>query len=245
MTLNFWRTLWFILTYVKLTTLYKADVSGVDPTQTYCTFFSSCWDCKKAGSKCDWCHEVGCTHYPSRHCPQKVFLDNAYFKNTKRRQCTEIVSRDPIFVPANINRFLTLSLNIADLTLYKRRIMCEIHVDQSSLRLKGSIGDNAVYCDMTTLSLSANQSVAMGYVRLLWGGAEPYSNMILMIVYKCETMAFDCMECLDLDKRFNCGWCEETSQCLLKEQCPGVFGEWTEKKSACVVDINTIDALIQ
>ena len=226
------RIVWFIFTYIKVTKPQNTAISTIDSIQVYCTSFTSCWDCKRAGTRCDWCHEVGCTHYPSRHCPQKVFLDNAFHKNSPKRQCTEIVSPDPVFFPANVRGFVELNMKVDDLTLYDRDVMCEIHIENSVLRLKAIVGDNTVQCDLTTLKIS--QAVVLGYIRLLWGGAEPYSNMILMVVYKCETMANDCMECQDLDKRFKCGWCDETLKCSLKEQCPGVLGIWAQRKSVCV-----------
>lgn len=228
---NFHKMVWIIFTCIKFTKQYNTQLSHVDSTQSYCTSLSSCWDCKRAGTQCDWCHDIGCTHYPSLHCPQKVFLDNAWHKNSLERYCTEIVSSDPIFVPANLRRFIKLNLRIDDLTLYKRSIICEIHIEQAIVRVKGSIGQSTLYCDMTSLRIS--RSVALGYVRLLWGGAEPYSNMILMIVYRCEYMASNCLECQSLDKRFNCGWCEETSNCILLEECPRQSGPWIDRKSLC------------
>lgn len=229
--LRLFKLVWIFFTHVKLTKQYDTQLSRLDSIQHYCTSFSSCQGCKGADLHCEWCHEIGCTHYPSLHCPQKLFLDNVWHKNSEERYCTEIVSSDPIFVPANIRRFIKLNLKIDDLTLYKRHIMCEIHIEQTVLRVKGSMGESTLYCDMTILRIMRN--VALGYVRLLWGGAEPFSNMILMVVYRCELMASNCMECQALDKRFNCGWCEETSQCILLEECPRQAGPWIDKKSLC------------
>ncbi|KAF9801775.1 hypothetical protein SFRURICE_014929 [Spodoptera frugiperda] len=211
--------------------LFNAQLSQIDSIQGYCTSFSSCWDCKRAGAQCDWCHDVGCTHYPSLHCPQKVFLDNTWHKNSIERYCTEIVSSDPIFVPADVKKYIKLNLRIDDLTIFKRSIMCEIHVEQSIIRVKANVGQTTLYCDMTNLKIS--RTVSLGYVRLLWGGVEPYSNMILMIVYRCQYMASTCYECQELDKRFNCGWCEETSKCILLEECPRQFAPWIDRKSLC------------
>lgn len=221
----------FILICIELTNQYKTDISSLDPVENYCSSFSSCRDCKSASLQCDWCHEVGCTHYSSLHCPQKIFLDKTYFKENKERFCNEIISDNPIFIPANLRRFIKMNLKIDDLTIYKRSIMCEIHVEETIIRVKATISNGALYCDMTILRI--NQSVSLGYIRLLWGGVDPYSNLILIIVYRCEYMASDCVDCQVLDKGFNCGWCQEKSVCSLLEECPRQYGQWINKKSLC------------
>ncbi|KAJ8719787.1 hypothetical protein PYW08_011962 [Mythimna loreyi] len=233
---NYIKIVWIIIVNIKLTktNFNTTQIYPIDTIQSYCTSFSSCWDCKRSGNECDWCHDVGCTHYPSLHCPQKVSLDKAYHKNSPSRYCTEIVSGNPIFVPANIMRFIKLNLKIDDLTIYKRNVICELHLEQSIVTLKGSFGDRTVFCDMTTLRIE--RSITMGYIRLMWGGAEPHSNMVLMVVYKCESMANYCTDCQALDKRFNCGWCEETSSCILMEQCPRQSGQWIDRKTNCIKD---------
>lgn len=228
---KFLKLVWIIVTNLKLTEQYDTQFSRLDSIQSYCTSFSSCLDCKRADLQCEWCHEIGCTHYPTLHCPQKVFLDNIWHKNSEKRYCTEIVSSDPIFVPANIKKFIKLNLKIDDLTLYRRQVLCEIHIEQTILQVKSSMSESTLYCDRTILTIK--RDIALGYVRVLWGGAEPYSNMILMVVYRCEFMANNCMECQALDKRFNCGWCEEISQCILLEECPRQAGPWIDRKSLC------------
>lgn len=228
---NSFKMVWVIFTYIMLTKTHETQSYEKDTVEDYCTSFSSCWDCKKAGIECDWCHEIGCTHYASLHCPQKINLDNAHRKNSQTRFCTEIVSADPVFVPANIGRSIKLNLRIDDLTLYKRNIVCEIHLEQSIVRLKGSLSVSTLFCNMATLRIE--RSITLGYVRLLWGGAVPHSNTVMMVVYKCELMASDCMKCQALDKRFNCGWCHETSNCILIEQCPRQTGQTVDRKSSC------------
>lgn len=221
----------FTFISIKFTEQYKGEVSNEDAVESYCNSFDTCKECKRASPQCDWCHEVGCTSFPNFHCPQKVYLDRKYKTPITERFCTEIVSTDPIFVPANIRKFISMHLAIDDLTIYKRNVICEIHIEETILRVKATLSESTLYCDMTLFRVS--RSVSLGYIRLLWGGAEPYSNLILLIVYRCEYMASSCADCQVLTNNFNCGWCEETASCSSHEECPREHGPWINKKSLC------------
>lgn len=210
---------------------------------SYCRSFKSCHDCKRAAFQCEWCHDIGCTNHARLYCPKKVFLDNLWKKDGMNRYCTELVTRGPVFLPANVRRFMKIELKVDDMTLYERNIVCEIHLERKIIQVAGSLDKNIVYCDTMVLKISRN--VAIGYLRLIWGGAEPYSDMILLIVYNCHTLAASCVDCQGLNKEFQCGWCKDTLNCSLMEQCPRQYGPWITRNNTCGRHDNSLSKLEQ
>lgn len=198
---------------------------------SYCRSFKSCHDCKKTTFQCEWCNDIGCTSFPRLHCPRKVFLDDVWKKNRDERFCTEIVSKQPIFVPANVRRFIKLDLRVDDLTLYERNVICELQIEQQIIQVPATFDDKTAYCD--TAILKSNRNIVLGYLRLNWGGLEPYSNTILVIVYSCQNLAQTCKDCLRLDKEYSCGWCKESASCTLLEKCARQYEPWLNKSSTC------------
>lgn len=199
--------------------------------QTYCRSHQTCHDCKMSTFKCEWCHDAGCTNDARIHCPKRNFLDNIWKRDMTDHYCTEIITKSPIFVPANIRTFVKLDLRVDDLTLYTRRISCEINLENKVMRIGGSLDKNVVYCD--TMVLKTHQPVAIGYVKLHWGGVEKYSNSVLVMVYDCQQMARTCEECKKLINEFKCGWCQETVSCSLIQECPRQQGSWVSKMLSC------------
>lgn len=198
---------------------------------TYCRSFKSCHDCKKTTFQCEWCSDVGCTSFPRLHCPKKVFLDDLWKKNRDERYCTEIVTKQPIFVPANMRRFIKLDLIVDDLTLYEKNVICEIQIEQKIIQVPASFDEKTAYCD--TAILKTNRNIVLGYLKLNWGGIEPYSNTILIIVYSCQNLAQNCKDCLGLNPEYNCGWCKESASCNLVEECPRQYEPWLNKSFTC------------
>jgi hypothetical protein len=210
----------------------RSDIEGRNSLQTYCSSFKSCNECKRSTFQCEWCNQVGCTAYPRLHCPKRVLLDEIWKKNTAERYCTEIVNKQPIFVPANLRRFIKLELKIDDLTLYESSIMCEMQIGHRVTQVTATLEGGAAYCD--TAILKTNRNMVLGYIRLVWGGVEPFSNSILVLVYNCHTLAKNCIDCLALNKEYDCGWCKENNSCGPIEECPRQFGLWMNKSFSCI-----------
>lgn len=198
---------------------------------SYCQSFKSCHDCKKTTFHCEWCGYIGCTSFPRLHCPKKVFLDDIWKKNKHERYCTEIINKQPIFIPANLRRFIRLDLKVDDLTLYERNVICEIQIEQKIIQVPASFDTKTAYCDTSILRTSKN--IVLGSLRLNWGGVEPYSNSVLLLIYSCQNLAPSCRDCLNLNKEYGCGWCKELASCSLMEECPRQYEPWLNKSNSC------------
>lgn len=197
-------------------------------TRDNCTLHSSCGVCKK-NNQCDWCHEYGCTSFPYLTCPKKNFHKDS--KSNYERYCTTIVSHEPIFVPANVRHFISVDLKIDDIVLYNKEIICEIKINFYTIHVPASLVGSAAYCEM--MIIKTRRPVSLGHLQLYWGGAEPVSNYVALVVYSCEHLSSNCNECLFLSKEYKCGWCKETGRCTLVSQCPRQYGLWLNGSRSC------------
>lgn len=202
-------------------------------TQKSCRSIQSCRDCKKSDLECEWCHNLGCTKFPHLYCPKKILL--TYLFNNKnniiQHDCTKIVTKGPLFIPANIRRVISLEIVMDDVTIFKEEVLCVIQIEHKLIELHGFLINSTVFCD--SISLQSSRSVALGSIYLRWQSVEPFSNRVLIIVYNCQKLAQSCDQCQILNKRFNCGWCDDSSMCTLTEECPKGYAAWTDDKYKC------------
>lgn len=203
---------------------------------SYCLSITNCRDCVKSVYRCEWCHNIGCTNNAEIHCPKKEFLENSWQTQHNGRFCTEVVTKSPLFVPANAKRFIKVKLRIGDLAIYEHSIICELHLEGRVYRSTGTLNGSAVYCDSMILSIKGN--VAVAYLKLVWGGAEASSNVVLVIVYSCNRLASTCKDCQNLSTELKCGWCKYSMSCSLMEECPRMLAPWVTRNLTCREDIN-------
>ena len=71
-------------------------------------------------------------------------------------------------------------------------------------------------------------SRAKPFLRVL---IHPSSSVSAVLVYQCARMADNCGECLALEPRFNCGWCESSGRCEVKDECAAP--PWLDRSQPC------------
>ncbi|CAH2041121.1 unnamed protein product, partial [Iphiclides podalirius] len=193
----------------------------------------TCQECKKSELECEWCHNTGCTKFPHLHCPKKILIAHLFNNkmNTSQPACTRIVTKSPIFVPANVRHAIKLEMEIDDIMLFKGKVICEIHIEERFMKVHGFLDKNIVYCDSHVFKTTSG--VALGSIRLRWQSIVPFSNSVLIIAYNCHALAENCNQCQVLNKRFNCGWCEVNSKCGLIEECPLGYEPWFDENFKC------------
>lgn len=201
-----------------------------------CRPLTNCQDCVRSAYKCEWCHNTGCTKHAQINCPKKVFRDNRWQNEPNGRFCSEVITKSPLFVPENVKRYIKVDLRIGDVALYQQYITCELHLEGQVYRLAGTLDRGAMYCASPVLSIKSN--VAVGYLKLVWGGAEQSSNVILVIVYSCRRLANTCKDCRNLNTELNCGWCKDTLSCSLMEECPRRVAFWITRNLTCDGEIS-------
>lgn len=197
--------------------------------EKYCNSFKTCKECKSAEYPCDWCHKVGCTGSAHHYCP-KVFLQSIQAKSDAKL-CPRIDAGEAVFTPANIRTIMKVNITTNDWDVANHRIVCTVDIDYKTIQGAGTVHGRTLYCDMAEIKMK--RDVMVGKLRVTWGGADPISNSVLVVVYRCEGLAGNCADCRKVHEQFDCGWCEESTSCTLLQHCPRQFGKWSPKNSRC------------
>ena len=88
------------------------------------------------------------------------------------------------------------------------------------------------YSYFLTIFRSPNISATFAVV---WGGSKPLDNPdnIHVLIYRCKEMADNCGKCLSLDEKFQCGWCQSSNKCEVKEKCGNDASSWLNRDQTC------------
>ena len=70
---------------------------------------------------------------------------------------------------------------------------------------------------------------------VVWGGSKPLDNPdnIHVLIYRCKAMADNCGKCLSLDEKFQCGWCQSSNKCEVKDKCGNDASSWLNRDQTC------------
>ena len=70
--------------------------------------------------------------------------------------------------------------------------------------------DDTIHCDEVEFTYDSRMPKAFASFSVIWDQSKPLDNpeLIHVVIYKCERMADNCENCLSIDQKYNCGWCQ-------------------------------------
>ncbi|XP_035438070.1 plexin A3-like [Spodoptera frugiperda] len=206
-----------------------------DPS-SYCHTFNTCHECVKSmWFPCGWCHNYGCTESPQTLCPRAETKAEKSNITGEIRACPRAEHDGPLLIPGGVRVNMKIKIYVPDPAIYEQEIICQIKLRNRLTHLKGLILNDIVYCYPIALEPHAVQfgDTDKGTLTLLWGGTQPYSNSIEIIVYNCELLASDCESCRIIPSVYGCGWCDQTAKCVIGDKCPKDMMKWTLNRLTC------------
>ena len=225
-----------IKSYVQSMNHYK-DGPIKDPG-SYCRTFDTCYECvKSVWFPCGWCHDFGCTDNPEHHCPFAETEAKRFNITGELKACPYIGHQGSILVPEGLLTKIKVQLYGPDPAILEKEITCQIIVGNRLTNIVGTIQNGYVHCSPIVLQSYANlyRDKNRGALSLVWGGAQPYSNRIPLIVYNCEVAAINCEECTKIPAEYGCGWCAPTAKCVMQGKCALSLFHWIRDSSTCKV----------
>ena len=87
--------------------------------------------------------------------------------------------------------------------------------DQASVQVPAKMENDKVVCDSAKFNYQSNVILKNYSLELLHD--ENLIDQTHVSVYKCEEMASDCSQCLSLDPKWRCTWCN--SGCHFEDIC--------------------------
>lgn len=210
---------------LKFLTSDRNEILRKENLEPYCAKITSCDECIKNSAYCDWHFDYGCSRIDLNVLVSKTLT-------TMKFHCPFVTHEGHVAIHAGVSTNVDVKVYAPFPEMFEREISCEIQVSDSVTLLQGVIINDMVHCYEFQYDLDSENPVEYGSFKLNWGGIDPYSNEVPLVVYNCETMAKDCESCSQIGPEYGCGWCDVLSQCVMEKKCP-THGNWWLSRNSC------------
>lgn len=217
--------------HMLLQSIIQEEDNEITDTRNYCSSFGTCFECvKSVWHPCQWCHNIGCTNIGEILCPYAKTLKGS--NSNILKVCPFIQHQGPILLPSGLRSHITVKLNAPDPIINDLDITCQIKLNNRVTHLKGLILKDSIHCYPVKLDTEEYEDAVSGRFRVIWGGYEPFSNEVPMIVYNCDSLADGCDSCRAIAQEYGCGWCNELSSCVTASECEDIMN-WSLNRVTC------------
>ncbi|XP_017783638.1 PREDICTED: plexin A3 [Nicrophorus vespilloides] len=223
--------------------------SGPDFVATNFTFFdcntySSCTQCVSSSFPCDWCVDGHrCTHDTAENCRNDILVTGVNRVGPSYRSgpafCPTInasVGNSPeILVASGIKKAIRVKVHIIGQFIVQTRFVCQFNIEGRVTSVNAQLLGDTIYCDQMEFSYTSKAPNITATFAVIWGGSKPLDNPdnIHIVIYRCRDMADNCGMCLALSEKYECGWCQSTDRCEVKEQCERGSAVWLNRSQTC------------
>jgi plexin A len=223
--------------------------SGPDFVATNFTFFdcntySSCTQCVSSSFPCDWCVDGHrCTHDTAENCRNDILVTGVSRAGPSYRSgpafCPTInatVGNSPeILVASGIKKAIKVKVHIIGQFIVQTRFVCQFNIEGRVTSVNAQLLGDTIYCDPMEFSYTSRAPNITATFAVIWGGSKPLDNPdnIHIVIYRCRDMADNCGMCLALAKKYDCGWCQSSDRCEVKDQCERGSAIWLNRSQTC------------
>ncbi|KAJ8983519.1 hypothetical protein NQ317_012010 [Molorchus minor] len=223
--------------------------SGPDFVATNFTFFdcntySSCTQCVSSSFPCDWCVDGHrCTHDTAENCRNDILVTGVSRAGPSYRSgpafCPTInatVGNSPeILVASGIKKAIKVKVHIIGQFIVQTRFVCQFNIEGRVTSVNAQLLGDTIYCDAMEFSYTSRAPNITATFAVIWGGSKPLDNPdnIHIVIYRCRDMADNCGICLALAEKYDCGWCQSSDRCEVKDQCEKGSAVWLNRSQTC------------
>ncbi|XP_037069862.1 plexin-A2-like [Pollicipes pollicipes] len=207
-----------------------------------CNRYTQCGQCVSAPFPCDWCVDGHrCTHDTAENCRNDILVTGVKRIGPSIRSgpgfCprinTTIEGDVELLVPSGSQRAVVVRVENIPRLIAQGRFMCQFNIEGRVISAGASPLGSNIYCQEMEFSYNAKRPNTTAAFAVIWNGNKPLDNPknVHVLVYRCSEMADNCGECLALEPRFHCGWCQTTGQCQIRDQCAA--DNWLDRDQPC------------
>lgn len=204
-----------------------------------CSTYSSCSECTGGPHPCDWCPESGiCSHNSADDCPQQKLINGLTNAGQSVRRgpdlCPKIVplTDDDVEILVPSGTQMQISVKMENYMEFYRAFTCRWVIGGVVVEKPATIRGDQLDCEAFTFQYFDAQPKLEIPFSILWDRQRPLDNpkKIRVVVYKCQRLALNCGQCLQLNETFKCGWCQGRGECSTKDSCPA---DWLDSTQTC------------
>ncbi|KAL3114962.1 hypothetical protein niasHT_011398 [Heterodera trifolii] len=247
----------------RLSVVQAADAAVLASTNfTFfdCQQLSSCSACASARFPCDWCAlSARCVPNAEDVCQGETLVNSISRVGPSSRRGPEFC---PHFTVPGGDQYLSsgkrrsVSVKAHNLHDQMGAFKCRYSLESSAGVVHEKLAqrqEDKIICEDMLFEFSGpgdGNGTVVARFDILWASSSdqnanqfhPLDNAqgMRMIIYKCAQLASNCGICLGLDeRRFDCGWCDEETQCVPKDNCDK--GDWLSRGPGVVCPNPHID----
>ncbi|XP_067128995.1 plexin-A2 isoform X2 [Centruroides vittatus] len=232
----------------KLSVRMKVGPDFVATNFTFydCSTYTSCTQCVSSPFPCDWC--VGghrCTHDTGENCRNDILVTGVSSIGPSIRSgpgfCPRINTTSggstEILVPFKISKRIQVKVDNMQPFIASTRFVCQFNIEGRVRQVNAQLLGDTIYCEKMVFQYGTQAPNITATFAVIWEGTKPLDNPenIRVLVYKCEGMADNCGECLELPEKYACGWCQDRpASCQVHDQCSdGSATMWLDRRQTC------------
>ncbi|KAK3804123.1 hypothetical protein RRG08_047200 [Elysia crispata] len=214
-----------------------------------CKSHSSCINCTNSQFGCSWCYASGTCEEKGSTC--KHLSGSAVSLIETEDKCPHMLPRSTspgVVVHSGFSRKIAVRVDNLQ-PEQSKDVKCKFVNAGNKIVVKGTINANTLTCNSTKFEFEGENPYVLVDFMVTWGSLElPLDNpmAIQVRVYKCRYMVAYCGQCLSMDSKYNCGWCQgpcDTSgkcngTCSLSKECAGGtssngVSRWLDRSATC------------
>ena len=209
-----------------------------------CNTFSSCTECVSSPFPCDWCVDGHrCTHDTAENCRNDILVTGVKRVGPSIRSgpnfCPKVNATaggsSEILVPSGINKSIKVKVDNIATFIIQTRFVCQFNIEGRVTSVNAQLLGDIIYCDEMEFAYTSRSPNISATFAVIWGGSKPLDNPndIHVLIYRCKEMANNCGNCLSLSEKFECGWCQSSGKCEVKDKCGRDASSWLNRDQTC------------
>jgi len=210
-----------------------------------CNTFTSCTRCVSSLFPCDWCIDGHkCTYDTALNCRNDILVTAINRIGPSIRSgpsfCPRVTASPGVSTEILVydGQKKSIHLNVDHIAQFisQARFVCQINIEGRKSSYNAQLRGDAVYCDEVEFTYTSRKPNITATFEIIWGQSKSLDNPdnIHILIYKCKEMANTCATCLGLEEKYQCGWCQATERCELKEQCRTDANiSWVHRSQPC------------
>jgi len=121
--------------------------------------------------------------------------------------------------------------------IIQTRFVCQFSIEGRVTSFNAQLLKDTIYCT-TVLDYTSRSPSIEATFDVIWGDNKKLDNPdnIHVIVYKCKELASHqgCDMCLNIDEKYQCGWCKVNKKCEVADMCGiGNSQDWISHNQTC------------
>jgi len=210
-----------------------------------CNSYSSCTTCVSSFYPCDWCIDGHrCTHDTAENCRNDILVTGINRIGPSIRSGPTFCPRvnatlggsPEILVSSGLQKSIQVKVDHIAQFIIQTRFVCQFNIEGRVTSVNAQLLADTIYCDDMEFTYTSRVPNITATFAVIWGQSKPLDNPnnIHVLIYRCKDMANNCGMCLSLDEKYQCGWCQATKKCEVKNQCGNdVHVSWLDRKQTC------------